>query len=454
MKRSERHLSLLAAGLAIGLALSAQPAGQAPAPGYTITTIADASTGPYAGFNSLPSINADGTVAFTDSTGNYLFTGDGGPLQVLYDGTSGPFAGGGFGGHPAISDNGSVAFIANHPSLGGGVFVGDGGAPISIHLGGGFANVDINASGQVGLSTTIGGVRGVFVGNGGALTTIADDSGPLFAFDDVTINDSGQVAFHATLDAGGATILRGDSGSLTTIADSTGPLTFAGSHHQASISDDGTVAFIADLDAGGVGVFTGDGGPITTIATTASPGFNSFDDQGPAINGLGLVLFNSAPGGLHIGPNPIGIGAFHVGSKGFNDAGQIAFSMVVGGKLSIFRADPIIAVTIDVIPGKDPNIIKLFSRFVSVAILTTATFDAATVDPATILLASASVTMRGNGATASQLKDVDKDGDKDLIVKVFTEETTITDGDVMVTLTGTTFSGTMIQGTDTIQVVP
>ena len=232
MKASKRLLSLVAAGLAIGLAMSDQTAGQPPAPGYTFTKIADGNSGPWQ-FNTQPSINAHGTVAVLANAGDFIIVGDGGPLQVLYDTTSGPFSGGGFGGHPAISDNGLVAFIANHPSLGQGVFAGDGGAPTPIHLGGGFANVDINASGQVGFSTTIGGVRGVFVGNGGVLTTIADDSGPLFAFDDVTINESGQAAFHATLDAGGDVILRGDGSSLTTIADSSGPLTLRPDFQQA-----------------------------------------------------------------------------------------------------------------------------------------------------------------------------------------------------------------------------
>ena len=115
---------------------------------------------------------------------------------------------------------------------------------------------------------------------------------------------------------------------------------------------------------------------------------------------------------------------------------------------------PDVRVTIDIIPRKDPNIIKLFSHSVSVAILTTETFDAATVDPASVVLACASVRMRGNGRTDSQLKDVDKDGDMDLIVKVFTEQMAITPADTVAVLTGTTFSGMMIQGTDTIQVVP
>ena len=42
----------------------------------------------------------------------------------------------------------------------------------------------------------------------------------------------------------------------------------------------------------------------------------------------------------------------------------------------------------------------------------------------------------------------------DLIVRVFTEQMAITPADTVAVLTGTTFSGMMIKGTDTIQVVP
>ena len=69
------------------------------------------------------------------------------------------------------------------------------------------------------------------------------------------------------------------------------------------------------------------------------------------------------------------------------------------------------------------------------------------------MLNGTSVRMRGNGATDSQIKDVDKDGDKDLIVKVFTEQMELTN-ETELELTGSTFGGTMIHGTDTIQIVP
>ena len=385
---------------------------------------------------------------------------------MLYDTTSGPFSGGGFGGHPAISDNGFVAFIANHPSLDQGVFVGDGGAPAAIALGGGFANVDINATGQVGLSTTIGGVRGVFVGSGGALTAIADDSGPLFAFDDVTTNASAQVAFHATLDAGGDVFLSGDGSSLTTIADSAGPLTLRPDFQQASISDDGTVAFLADLDAGEEGVFTGAGGPITTVVTTGA-GFVVLDNQGPAISGNGLVVFRAEdPEGIYTGPDPIGdkvvaagdplggsfASRFGLGPKAINDTGQIAFSAVVGGNVLVFRADPIVAVTIDIIPRKAANRVNVNKKgSIRVAILSDAGFDASTVDTATVAFGTSGA---GVVHVGGHIDDVNSDGFNDLLLHFKTPDTGIACGDTSASLTGTTFGGQAIQGTDSLVAFP
>jgi hypothetical protein len=111
-------------------------------------------------------------------------------------------------------------------------------------------------------------------------------------------------------------------------------------------------------------------------------------------------------------------------------------------------------VTIDIKPGAEPNSINLFSGVLPVAILTTSSFDAATVNPATVTLAGALARVRGRSTKRGSLEDVDNDGDLDLILHVFTEETALTPGDVEAVLTGRTFAGVMIEGRDSIRIVP
>jgi hypothetical protein len=85
-----------------------------------------------------------------------------------------------------------------------------------------------------------------------------------------------------------------------------------------------------------------------------------------------------------------------------------------------------------------------------VAILTAGSFDATTVDPTTVLF----------GATGTEaapvhfdLKDVDRDGDTDMILHFNTRATRIQSGDTSASLTGETFSGQMIQGSDSVKTV-
>ena len=104
-------------------------------------------------------------------------------------------------------------------------------------------------------------------------------------------------------------------------------------------------------------------------------------------------------------------------------------------------------VEIDIKPGSYPNSINLKSKgVIPVAILTTPSFDASTVDPATVLFAGAS-------PTHSALEDVDGDGDLDLILHVPTQSTNIQQGDTEACLTGQTFGGDSIQGCDSVNVV-
>jgi hypothetical protein len=111
----------------------------------------------------------------------------------------------------------------------------------------------------------------------------------------------------------------------------------------------------------------------------------------------------------------------------------------------------ITTVQIDIRPRSIANRINPFSsRKVPVAILSTAAVDATTVDPL-------SVRFGPRGATAvhgrGHLRDVDGDGDLDLILHFNIQDTGIRCGDTSAALTGRTMDGRAIQGSDAIVTV-
>ena len=87
---------------------------------------------------------------------------------------------------------------------------------------------------------------------------------------------------------------------------------------------------------------------------------------------------------------------------------------------------------------------------IPVAILTTDAFDAASVDSTTVRFGTT-----GNEAAPvrAALEDVDGDGDTDMILHFRTQDTGILCGDASAFLTGATFGGQAIQGTDSIKTV-
>ena len=108
-------------------------------------------------------------------------------------------------------------------------------------------------------------------------------------------------------------------------------------------------------------------------------------------------------------------------------------------------------VTIDIKPGGFPNSINPKSRGVTpVAILTTATFNATTVKPSTVRFGA---TGTEAAPVKSALEDVDRDGDIDMILHFSTQSLGIHCGDTAGILTGETFSGQAISGSDSIRTV-
>lgn len=115
-------------------------------------------------------------------------------------------------------------------------------------------------------------------------------------------------------------------------------------------------------------------------------------------------------------------------------------------------------VDIDIKPGSDPNSINLRNRgVVPVAILTTDTFDATTVDPASVCFGDAEKPTERDCTEAhgtGHVEDVDGDGDDDLVLHYETRETGIDPGDTEACLTGTTANGTAVEGCDSVRTIP
>jgi hypothetical protein len=118
---------------------------------------------------------------------------------------------------------------------------------------------------------------------------------------------------------------------------------------------------------------------------------------------------------------------------------------------SIRIASLAMAVTIDIKPGDFPNRLNPDSNgVIAVAILTTPTFNAATVNSSTVRFGA-------NGMEAAPvqtvLQDVDGDGDIDQILHFRTQSTGIRCGTTSASLTGKTFNGQLIEGADSVSTV-
>lgn len=120
-----------------------------------------------------------------------------------------------------------------------------------------------------------------------------------------------------------------------------------------------------------------------------------------------------------------------------------------------YDIDLAVEVDIDIKPGSSNNPIKLSSKgVIPVAILSSSSFDATTVDPSTVCFGDAEDPSQRDCTEAhskGHIEDVDGDGDLDLMLHFDTSETGIDLGDTQACLTGTTLTGVPIEGCDVVQ---
>jgi hypothetical protein len=169
-----------------------------------------------------------------------------------------------------------------------------------------------------------------------------------------------------------------------------------------------------------------------------------------------IVLSSAGHCGVYRGP----IGDSYPGGNAFFDArpnpvgAWVCICDFAGARFDLpFQTlvETTLQVTINIRPGSFPNSINPNSKgVIPVAILTTETFDAQSVDPSTVMFGPNEATKAHSSA---HLEDIDGDSDLDLLLHFRTQETGIQCGDTEASLVGEMFDGTPIEGSDTVRTV-
>lgn len=156
-----------------------------------------------------------------------------------------------------------------------------------------------------------------------------------------------------------------------------------------------------------------------------------------------------------LGMHPLGtLGGANSKAFAVNAAGQIVGEAETStGEVhaALWTITLATVVPVDVKPGSRTNSVNPRSRGgIPVAILTYDGFDATSVDPLSVSFGPAGASeMHGRG----HIEDVDGDGTSDLVLHFRTQETGIQCGDSEAILTGVTFAGDAIHGSDAIRTV-
>jgi hypothetical protein len=222
------------------------------------------------------------------------------------------------------------------------------------------------------------------------------------------------------------------------IGDSNGPDTF-------NVSVDGSRVFSEVFENSGGGIQSYVPPPGVLLARKESLGFTPTDTY-------------YADSAYNMGLDPVFQNIPHT-------AGTLTIKWFAGGRVwqggddeswaidnvEVILNGVVVPVAIDIKPGSFPNSINPRSKgVIPAAILTTDTFDATTVDPTTVRFGP---TGTEAASVQSALEDVDGDGDTDMILHFKTQDTGIVCGDTSASLTGETFGGQAIEGSDSIKTV-
>jgi uncharacterized repeat protein (TIGR01451 family) len=233
-------------------------------------------------------------------------------------------------------------------------------------------------------------------------------------------------------------------------------------------SGSGTINASVDLAVSGTVTFTATGwvvygtvGPITNTATVNSPVYdtnsaNNTSTINTPVDG-DLIFEDGFQSAVGTWPEATEPGAMLVPDRdgdGVVDAIDNCPQAANADQADadgdgIGNACDVVAVRIDVEPGRFPNRVSPGRGSLTVAILTAATFDALTVDPESVRFGP---TGTEAGAWQWAPEDVDGDGDVDLALHFWTQATGIQCGATEVRLKGSALAR-LIEGKDSIRTV-
>jgi hypothetical protein len=241
----------------------------------------------------------------------------------------------------------------------------------------------------------------------------------------------------------------------TTVADNVGSFFNTG-----GLSNVGTAVLVNTILARNTG---GEEGVNDCFGPVTSQGHNLIGDPtGCTITlqpsdltghpGLGSLVDDGTPGHAHL-PLLAASRAINAGNDAVcPDTDQLGQPRVGRCDIGAIEFQPQArTVVLDIKPGDFPNRINPTSNgVIAVAILTTNTFDATTVDPSSVEFGPSGATeAHGKG----HIEDVNQDGEPDLVLHFRTQETGIQCGDTSASLTGKTVDGEPIEGSDAIKTV-
>ena len=304
---------------------------------------------------------------------------------------------------------------------------------VAVDAGGNAYVTGYTGAGTTGFPTTAGAFDVTHNGGSDVFVSKLNATGAALIYSTFLGGSSQETGYAIAVDASGNAYVTGETtDAVTDFPTTTGA--FDETHNGASD------VFVSQLSSDGSSLLYS-----TFLGGSPDATSNGRDEGWGIAVDAGGNLYVTGSTAMAINGFPSTAGAYDEVHNGSRDAFVVKFS-------------PKVLVQIDIKPGDDPNFVKCTkdNQKIPVAILTTNDFDATTVDHTTVRFGKTGTEaaevhrVKRTGEAKRHEDDVDGDGDIDLVFHFRLGDTGIECGDEMAMLTGQTFSGQAIQGSDAI----